>query len=662
MKRVALLTALLLAAVLSAVCVLPWGEPTGELAAGPAETADGAVLAAENRRFTSRIYTLREGRVDEVYEEPRLRGGEERRIARVAVADGEVCFLRLLGDGGEWELARLENGTAQSLHREAFEDEITVTGLQGRDGVFWITGIGANRAIFVYEYIAAEERTSLKMILPLWWLRDAAAAEYDGTLIRAATVYGDACFITPEGRITYSPDAAERPAPDISVEGFGRLLCKRTLLRWAALAWLAAEAVVLAAYVVCRRALRLATRLTAVGSVVLLFSLLAAEAAAFCTVSGAGGLTAARQTAVTTGGALAAVWLAGTLLLRMAAGRITAPVLALTRQMDRIADGDSAAREAADGRDELCQMDRSLQMMCMNLSVRDYETAATIRSYRRFVPERMAELLDRPVVEEIRLGDSRRMTGNVCVFSVGNRTEARNSLEDAAFLEFINHSFGVFHDCISENRGWMVSGGLRLSAMEALFPNSPADGVHAGLDFLGKLRVQEEEGAPEPRACLILHKASFLYGIAGQEECLFPYLSSSELDFLGGFAQKFDAAGVRIVATEAYWKQLEGCGFTARYIGFVSAGERGGAYKLYELLDAYSELERDLRKSYDNRFQEAVNLFYRNDFYLARNLFSTLLRVCPGDGIARWYLFACERLFNQEGGAETDYSLFGLET
>ena len=42
MKRVALLTALLLAAVLSAVCVLPWGEPTGELAAGPAETADGA--------------------------------------------------------------------------------------------------------------------------------------------------------------------------------------------------------------------------------------------------------------------------------------------------------------------------------------------------------------------------------------------------------------------------------------------------------------------------------------------------------------------------------------------------------------------------------------------------------------------------------------------
>ena len=87
-----------------------------------------------------------------------------------------------------------------------------------------------------------------------------------------------------------------------------------------------------------------------------------------------------------------------------------------------------------------------------------------------------------------------------------------------------------------------------------------------------------------------------------------------------------------------------------------------GAYKLYEVLDAYPGLERELRRGYDQRFQEAINLFYHNDFYLARNVFSSLLRACPGDGIARWYLFACEHFFNQEGDAEPDYSLFGIET
>lgn len=84
------------------------------------------------------------------------------------------------------------------------------------------------------------------------------------------------------------------------------------------------------------------------------------------------------------------------------------------------------------------------------------------------------------------------------------------------------------------------------------------------------------------------------------------------------------------------------------------------SYKLYEILDAYPGMERDLRKAYDQNFQKAVNLFYRSDFYLARNLFSTILRACPGDGIARWYLFACEYLFNQEGETAPDFSLFGM--
>ena len=46
---------------------------------------------------------------------------------------------------------------------------------------------------------------------------------------------------------------------------------------------------------------------------------------------------------------------------------------------------------------------------------------------------------------------------------------------------------------------------------------------------------------------------------------------------------------------------------------------------------------------------------------LARNLFSTLLRVCPEDGIVRWYLFACEHCFNRSGGEAVDYRLFGME-
>lgn len=657
MRRTITLTALLLAIMLACVCALPLGIPAGQAEDGPAQRDDGTVLAVENRRLTSRIYTLRDGEIGGLYEEARLRAGQESRIARVAADGDDIFFLRTL-DGAEWELVRLDDGHSKALHRYTPENTVTVTGLHAEKGTVWITAVGDNQAIFIYRWTEAEG-TALELLLPAWWLWNTVTAEYDGTVVRATTGYGDHCFLTPSGGCTYSDDAAETPGPELNASGLGWLLCKRAALVSALAVWLFLTAALLALHRLQLRARRLTTRLTLLTGGALLLALVAAVG--LTALAASQDLALMWQVTLRSGLLLVVVWLCVVPLLWLASRQITVPVAALTAQMDRVADGDTTPREPAEGRDELSEMDRSLQMLCMNLSVMAYESSGTIRSYRRFVPEKMPELLERPVVEEIRLGDSRRMTGNVGIFSIGNRSEARSALSDADFVEFINHSFCVFHDSVEENHGCMVSSGLRLSSMEALFPNSAADGVRAGLDFLGKLRPHGTNTIPTPRGCLLLHEGSFLYGIAGREERLFPYLSSSELDFLGGFLPEFDQAGVHIVATEAYWNQLEGCGFTGRYIGFVSGDDRQGSYKLYEILDAYPQLERDLRKGYDARFQEALNLFYRNDFYLARNLFSSLLRVCPDDGIVRWYLFACESLFHQEGSAEPDYRLFGLK-
>ena len=83
-------------------------------------------------------------------------------------------------------------------------------------------------------------------------------------------------------------------------------------------------------------------------------------------------------------------------------------------------------------------------------------------------------------------------------------------------------------------------------------------------------------------------------------------------------------------------------------------------FKLYEILDVFSSAEKALRLSLNEKFQEAVQLFYKNDFYLARNLFSAILKADPEDGIARWYLFASERFFNSGKPEEAVYNLFGV--
>lgn len=658
MKRMAALAIAVLLAALALVGALPAGLPAGSAESVSAQQADGTVLAVENRRFTSRIYTLKDGVVQGVYEELRLQGGQESRIARAAAAD-QAYFLRTLSGGAAWELLSLENGRAQLLRQGRSGVEGTVTGFQMKDGTAWVTTVDDTHVIRISRW-TEKDGIAVEQVIPSDWLRDAVTAEYDGTVLRATTAHGDSAFVSRSGSVSYSQQAAETPAPEIVVTGSGWLLCKRAALLVTLAAVLLVLLALTAVYAVCRRAKRLAVKVTTTGGVLLLLAGVAGTGIVFFALSD--DLAEARRAATWVGLLLALVWVAATAILWGLASRMTAPLRRMTEQMDRVAEGDAKAQEeTCEGEDELARMDHAIQMLCMSLSVWSYESVNTIRSYKRFVPEKMAELLERPVAEEIRLGDSRRMTGNVGVFSIGNRAEARNTLEDAGFVDFINRSFGVFHDCVAENHGCMLSGGLRLSAMEALFTGSAADGLRAGLDFIGKLQACGSDALPAPDGCVLLHQASFLYGIAGQEQQLFPYLSSSELDFLGGYLPAFYQAGVPVVTTEAYWKQLEGLGFTGRYLGYVNGGERLGSYKLYEVLDAYPELERELRKGYDPRFQEAVNLFYRNDFYLARNLFSTLVRACPSDGIARWYLFACEYFFHQEGTDEVDHQLFGLK-
>ena len=661
MRKTIALLAGLLAVMLALVSVLPWGLPAAEtMVPGPEPLPEGNIQVAENRALVSRIYTLQDQQLSTLYEESRLHGGKESRIVHVAAsAEQETWFVRVYEDGMEWELMKLENGGAVSVYQDLFQEPGTVTGLAAGEGSVWVTLVGDNEAIFIYEY-TADTGCALRYLIPAWWLWDTVRAEYDGEIIRATTEQGDICFLTVTGGKTYDEAAGEMALPDWTAESAGEwLLCKRSVLAAALLLWAVVALSVLVSRSVIRRADRLAARLAAAGSEVGFLMLLAAVLLTAYHLLMAAGVGKMAKALPTLAAAAAGIWLFGSLLIRLIAGGMTKPLAELTHQMDDVAEGRIRIREVPPGRDELYRMDRSMQEMCMSLSIRDYELKSTVRSYERFVPEKLTELLERAAVSEVELGDSRRLERNVGLFSVGNRAEARNALEDDAFVDFINHTFGIFQSCVQKNHGSMISSGLRLSAMETMFPDSAVDGVQAGLDFLGLAQKKTTGGIPVPVPFLMLHRASFLYGVAGQEERLFPYLSSGELEFLGSFVPRFHEIGVRMVMTESYWKQLEGSGYVARYIGFVSDEDKG-AYKLYEVLDAYPELEKKLRWGYDQRFQEAINLFYHNDFFLARNLFSALLRACPEDGIVRWYLFACECYFNQDGAGEVDYQLFGV--
>lgn len=658
MKKITSVLIVLLVAMLVAVSALPLGMPGEELVPGVAEMSAGSMAVAENRRYSSRIYILRGEVVSELYREVRMEEEKQSSILRLSAQGETVYFLRGLDGTNEWSLMRLENSEAMRVAQGTFEEDMTVTGMAARGNRVWITGVLSDGGIAVYEY-AEGEGVARILTTPAEWLRDVVEAEYDGKVIRATTKHGDLCEMTANGTLVYLEETQERESVELT-GGPVWILYKGPALMAAALVWVFVAVSMLIAGARSRNANRLADRLTCAGSEILLLALTAAVVAVFFVVDQNAGLVQAVRAARSAGIAAAAIWVMSTLLLRLLAGNMTAGIAAMTQQMNEIVDGNVKPRELEPGKDELSQMNLAMQEMCMGLSIRDYEMSETIRAYKRFVPQRLTRMLNRPTIAEVSLGDSRRIVTNVGLFTVGNREEVRAVLEDKAFVDFISETFSTFNACVQGNHGSMISCALRLSCMETMFPKEPADGVRAGLDFMGRVGKRNDPGVLAPKAMMILHKASFLYGMAGKPARLFPYISSAELEFLEGYTHKFYESGARLVMTGEYLAEMKDAGFAVRYIGFISDGDKN-AYKIYEVLDVYPELERKLRVEYDKRFQEAINLFYHNDFFLARNLFSTLLRVCPDDGIARWYLFACEHCFNHAGEEAVDYRLFGIE-
>ena len=93
-----------------------------------------------------------------------------------------------------------------------------------------------------------------------------------------------------------------------------------------------------------------------------------------------------------------------------------------------------------------------------------------------------------------------------------------------------------------------------------------------------------------------------------------------------------------------------------RFIGRHAIGASGQSVELYEVLDAHPAELRNKRMRTLDKYNEALELFYEKDFYIARTKFSEILKDTPEDNLIKWYVFESDRYLN-EGIDEATYSL-----
>lgn len=274
-----------------------------------------------------------------------------------------------------------------------------------------------------------------------------------------------------------------------------------------------------------------------------------------------------------------------------------------------------------------------------NLGRNVYDKNQMHDSLARFAPTNIERLLGKENITEIRHGDRGTVTGSVALIKM-SRPFVKSREE---YLDIMNNNMGIVAKYREQFGGVLLADSLTLCSTTVLFPETGSDLLMFGIrtaDALGR-----SSDSTRQKSLIFMHNTNYMYGITGSSDQNLPIVYSNELDALSKYIDELTGMGLKFVVTEPMIAGYKGEILT-RYIGFLELKDCATNMKIYEVLDACNISERKRKKDTLDSFNKALELYYKNDFYLARNIFTEVIKDCPEDLVARWYLFKCEGMLD----------------
>ena len=268
----------------------------------------------------------------------------------------------------------------------------------------------------------------------------------------------------------------------------------------------------------------------------------------------------------------------------------------------------------------------------------------TYEAYYRFAPKNIERILHKDSITEVTSGNAIQLSGTMAFLSAPGQ-HTNNPMD----LDRMNHFMEIIEHYQKQQDGIFISSSSDLSFIKLLFLEESRGAANFGINFMEALREWQKQ--EYPNTCILMHYAPFVYGIAGTNDQASAFLSSPETESLEGYVDWFRQMRLGVLITSAV-RDHEENQYDLRYIGFVIPDEEHPEHRveLYEVLDACSTRVRQIRLQMLQHFADALELFYKQDFYFARNSFTDILREMPEDEITKWYLFECERYLNEADG------------
>ncbi|HEY3433994.1 MAG TPA: bacteriohemerythrin [Rhodocyclaceae bacterium] len=265
-------------------------------------------------------------------------------------------------------------------------------------------------------------------------------------------------------------------------------------------------------------------------------------------------------------------------------------------------------------------------------------------AYDRFVPHQFLELLGKPSIVEVGLGDHVEKELTLLFSDIRDFTTLSESILPAENFRFINSYLSTMEPVVAGNAGIVdkfIGDGIM-----ALFPGSADDGVRAGVDMLRQLvdynMGRARAGYVPIRIGIGVNTGLVMMGTIGGHNRMDSTVIGDAVNLASRLEGLTKNYGVPLIISEHTFHSLvDRSKYSIRFLDRLRVKGRYQAQSVYEVFDADPEPLWVAKNQTKKHFEEALAYFHMGHPEMARPLLEECAKVAPDDKAARSYLDRC---------------------
>ncbi|MBS1198388.1 MAG: signal transduction histidine kinase [Proteobacteria bacterium] len=334
--------------------------------------------------------------------------------------------------------------------------------------------------------------------------------------------------------------------------------------------------------------------------------------------------------------------------------RLTQGIRALDGVVREFALKRFDVRASVKSRDEIGHLSASFNNMAQTIDNDARHLQALLAAYGKFVPHTFLAFLQKASIIDLALGDHVQQEMTVLFSDIRSFTSLSETMTPKQNFDFINAFLRRVGPVIRDHGG--VIDKYIGDAVMALFPGSVERAVRAAIDMQRRVAAYNFERQAKgymPIAIGVgLHWGNLILGTVGEDERMDSTVISDAVNLASRLEGVTKNYGASIVVSEAIISRLpSSADFDVRFLDKIQVKGKKEPVVIYEIFDADPEAVRQCKRDLAEKWQSAVDAYYRRDFAGAGSLFREIHARLPNDLPAAIYLERAT-LAENEGVAE----------